>query len=298
MVSKSAFVMLLILLLATSSMAFTIKDRLGRALVLKEVKRVVSLAPSISETVCLINCSKLVGVDTYSNWPPEVKNITKVGSFWNPSFEKILELHPDVVIADAGAHYRLLSSFKKYKINVFFVKGGACHNVTCVEKDILWLGKLLGNEARAKILVKWIEGNITAAKKFGLHVKALFLFYPFFGSVWGVGNNTFISDAFRKAGIINVVSLKGWVMLTKEYLMSLKPDVIILITTTKYPKYKIVAELKKIGIQAKMVCEVYGSVGDMIQRPGPRLGKGVLNVVEAIVRGVSENCCVYCFPYS
>ncbi len=299
MVSKRMFVILILLFLFSFSLsAMTLRDALGREVTIKSVRRVISLAPSISETVCLINCSVLVGVDNYSNWPPKVSNITKVGSFWNPSFEKIAELKPDVVIADAGAHYRLLNFFKKFRINVFFVKGDACHNVTCVERDILTIGKLLGNVTRSKLLIKWIEGNLTEARDFDLHLKVLILFYPFFGSVWGVGNQTFISDALARVGLQNIVQLKGWIMLNKEYLLSLKPDLVLLITTSKYSPKKVSEDLKKVGITAKEVCEVYGTVGDMIQRPSPRLGKGVLNIVEAIVKGVSEDCCVFCFPYS
>ena len=43
-------------------------------------KRIVSLLPSITETVrALGGCSRLVGVDRYSNWPASVRALPQLG---------------------------------------------------------------------------------------------------------------------------------------------------------------------------------------------------------------------------
>src|SRR5687767_7328975 len=63
--------------------------------------RIVSLTPSATEVVAALGAtSQLVGVDEYSLYPPEVKNLPKVGSFLQPNLEQIVGLRPSVVIVD------------------------------------------------------------------------------------------------------------------------------------------------------------------------------------------------------
>jgi len=66
-----------------------------------EVKRIVSLTPSATELVHALGADGLlVGVDTYSTFPPEVERLPKVGTFLSPDFEAIVRLRPDLVITD------------------------------------------------------------------------------------------------------------------------------------------------------------------------------------------------------
>jgi len=68
----------------------------------KEPQRIVSLAPSITETIFYLGAGdKLVGVTKYADWPPAVKNITKVGGYGAyANLEEIAKLKPDLIIAD------------------------------------------------------------------------------------------------------------------------------------------------------------------------------------------------------
>ena len=63
-------------------------------------QRVVSLLPSLTETVCALGaCERLVGVDRYSNWPASVQSLPRVGGGLDPSIEGIVALRPDLVLA-------------------------------------------------------------------------------------------------------------------------------------------------------------------------------------------------------
>lgn len=67
--------------------------------------RVVSLAPSITDTVIALGeAGRLVGVTRYDT-APEVKALPRVGGFLDPSPEAVLALRPDLVLwlADGGA---------------------------------------------------------------------------------------------------------------------------------------------------------------------------------------------------
>ncbi|HEY1298166.1 MAG TPA: helical backbone metal receptor [Chloroflexota bacterium] len=63
-------------------------------------QRVVSLNPGLTEiTFALGHGDSLIAVDTYSDYPPEAKNIQpRLTAFPNPSVEAIVALQPDVVL--------------------------------------------------------------------------------------------------------------------------------------------------------------------------------------------------------
>ncbi|MEY2668954.1 MAG: hypothetical protein RJA59_1592 [Pseudomonadota bacterium] len=68
--------------------------------------RVVSLAPSLTDTVIALGLGgRLVGVTRYDT-APEVKSLPRVGGFLDPSPEAVLGLRPDLVLwlADGGAY--------------------------------------------------------------------------------------------------------------------------------------------------------------------------------------------------
>ncbi|MGI9150114.1 MAG: ABC transporter substrate-binding protein, partial [Limnohabitans sp.] len=49
-------------------------------------QRIVSLLPSLTETVCALGqCQKLVGVDRYSNWPESVTKLPRMGGGIDPN---------------------------------------------------------------------------------------------------------------------------------------------------------------------------------------------------------------------
>jgi iron complex transport system substrate-binding protein len=77
-----------------------ITDDRGRTVALPRTpQRIVSLLPSLTETVCALEqCHRLVGVDRYSNWPASVGKLPKVGGGLDPNIEAIVALRPDVVL--------------------------------------------------------------------------------------------------------------------------------------------------------------------------------------------------------
>ena len=61
-------------------------------------QRVITLLPSLTETVCALEqCARLVGTDRYSNWPALVTTLPTLGGGMDPNIEAIISLKPDVV---------------------------------------------------------------------------------------------------------------------------------------------------------------------------------------------------------
>ena len=80
--------------------AVTVQDDLRKHIeVVKPPQRIVSLLPSLTETVCALGqCARLVGVDRYSNWPASVKALPRMGGGLDPNIESIVAQKPDLVL--------------------------------------------------------------------------------------------------------------------------------------------------------------------------------------------------------
>src|SRR5580704_3478399 len=78
-----------------------VQDDLGRTFRFDAPpKRIVSLTPGYTETLFALGLGdRVVGVDDYSDFPPEVISKTKVGSGHQASLEQIVSLQPDLVVA-------------------------------------------------------------------------------------------------------------------------------------------------------------------------------------------------------
>ena len=69
-----------------------------------KISRVISLAPSVTESVFAVGAGdRLVGDTTYCNYPEEAKAIQKVGDTLNPNMETIVALKPDIVFVSGAS---------------------------------------------------------------------------------------------------------------------------------------------------------------------------------------------------
>ena len=62
-------------------------------------QRIISLLPSLTESVCAMEqCHRLVGRDRYSSHPAQVRQLPALGGGLDPNIEAIVALKPDVVL--------------------------------------------------------------------------------------------------------------------------------------------------------------------------------------------------------
>ncbi|UXD22402.1 hypothetical protein IPA_04375 [Ignicoccus pacificus DSM 13166] len=288
---------------ATNSI--TVVDSLNRTVIIYHFppRRVVALTPALAETVCSINCTKLVGTVSPVNWPPKLVKMVKegkialVGTFWMPDLEKIASLKPDVILADEGSDLRMINVLNNLGIPIVFTKGGLCGTVSCVERDILLVGKVLGNQEASKKIVNYIEGNLTKASTEAMNytkVKVIMLFYPFTWGIYAVGNNTFINDIVTRLNAANMIEMKGWPRITKEYLVAKKPDVYVLFAGEKVNPKVAVKDALSLGLRARWICVIYGTASDVTQRPGPRLSKAPWILLDVLHKHENLELGVYC----
>jgi len=111
----------LILLLPVIVFARTVIDETGVTLAIPESpQRILPLTPSLSETLFALGLDeRIVGVTEFATYPKAARKKPKVGTFFNPSLEKILALEPDLVIV--GSEHqdgKTSAALKKFGIPV------------------------------------------------------------------------------------------------------------------------------------------------------------------------------------
>jgi len=201
----------LIALVVVSSISYgysvTVKDALNRVVVIKTIpKRVISLSPSITEIMASLGLlNKLVGVDSISYKDPyygiseycKTHNVTDVGGYWWSAIktEKIIALKPDLVLADAGAHYKLLKFFEDYNLTVVYLHAGAARSIEDIYTDIATVAQIFNvSSTRVSEVIQSIENNITVARQFLAPYKSIraVVVVGFYEGIWVAGKATFI----------------------------------------------------------------------------------------------------------
>src|SRR2546430_102574 len=94
---------------STGQQFLRVTDETGRAVAIPQpIRRIVSLAPNLTETLFALGLGdRVVGDTDFCDYPPEAKNREHVGGPVTPNLEKIAQLRPDLVLATRSGGNRL-----------------------------------------------------------------------------------------------------------------------------------------------------------------------------------------------
>ncbi|MDD5738094.1 MAG: adenosylcobinamide-GDP ribazoletransferase, partial [Candidatus Omnitrophica bacterium] len=124
--------------------------------------RIVSITPATTEIACALGLEKeLVGVSTFCDYPPSVKNKEKIGSFSDPNIEKIIMLKPDAVLATGLEQAQAVEKMKKLGLNVIPVEPGDFEGLF---RSVTEIGKACGKEKRASELVRDMRRSLDSLR--------------------------------------------------------------------------------------------------------------------------------------
>lgn len=190
-------------------------------------KRIVSLGPINTENVFLLGAgNRLVGNTEYCLRPEAAKKLPKIGSVMQISIEKILSLHPDIVLATALTPPQQIAKLRGLHIRVVQFQQPSSFLEIC--QQFLTLGKILGLAeqaediiAAAKSEVRKIEQQVAPYKKTTVFLQVGTS--PLFGSV----EKSFTNDFIRLAGGKNILADKSSGATSYERIVSADPEVII-----------------------------------------------------------------------
>ena len=209
-----------------SAQALQLSDDQGHTLTLAHSpQRIVSLLPSLTETVCALGqCQRLVGVDRYSNYPAQVRLLPQVGGGLDPNIEAIVALRPDVVLAAASS--RSAARLAALGIPVFALEPKTHADV---QRVIAKLGELLQVPDAGKVWREIDAGVSAAAQSLPPAVRGTRVYFEVNRGPYGAGEASFIGQTLVRLGVGNILpaSLGPFPKINPELVVRENPDLIM-----------------------------------------------------------------------
>ncbi|MDO8372825.1 MAG: helical backbone metal receptor [Polaromonas sp.] len=237
-------------------------------------QRIVSLLPSLTESVCAMDqCQRLVGVDRYSNYPASVRSLPMLGGGLDPNIEGIVALKPDVVLLATSS--RASQRLESLGIKVVALEPKSHADVRRV------LGKIgvlldIPEAAGAARLWRTIDASVeAAAQSLSPRAKRARVYFEVNRGPYAAGESSFIGETLTRLGVKNVVpaSLGPFPRLNPEFVVRANPDVIMagnrsMQGMASYPGWGSIKAVKE-----RRICAFGVDESDVVVRPGPRMAE-------------------------
>jgi iron complex transport system substrate-binding protein len=271
---------------ATSS-AIEVKDEIGRAVRIPQpVRRIISLAPSVTETLFALGLGdRLVGDTDFCDYPPEAKHKKHIGGPVNPNIETIAALHPDLVVAAREINRaESVYSLERLGIPVYTTDPQSVEQVlTSTER----LANLLGASDPARTLTANLRGRLGELDQrlAGVPPKNV-LMVVWLDPLISVGRNTFMEDALRHAGAHSVIdSPQSWPTIDLEQVVRLQPEYLIISNDNKQQVQRELSEFQNRPGWRQLAAvrnRRFIVLSEAISHPSPRLVDGIEQLSRAL----------------
>jgi iron complex transport system substrate-binding protein len=248
-------------------------------------ERIVSLLPSLTESVCeLGECARLVATDRYSNWPESVRALPKAGGLEDVQVEQIVRARPDIVLLVHAP--RVLDRLQGLGITTFEFDAQSYADIA---RNISTLGLMLGIPERARTLNAQIEQSVTtvaAATRGRLAGRAPLVYYEVDNGPYGAGPESFIGEELTRLGARNVLTpeLGAFPKLNPEYVVRANPDVILISPAEASNLARRPGWSQIRAVREHRICSFPSEVRDAIVRPGPRIATGLQALADCLIR--------------
>ncbi len=279
---KRLLVVLCLCAIGMYAHALQLTDDRGVTVTLAQTpQRIVSLLPSLTETVCeLGQCHRLVGVDRYSNFPAAVRSLPTVGGGIDPNIEAVVALRPDVVLMAT-------SSRGAQRLEALGVKVVALEPRTAVDAQRVMgkLGALLEVPDAQRIWRVIDAGVSAAAQSLPASARNTRIYYEVSVGGYAAGTTSFIGELMLRLGVKNIMTpeLGPFPKINPEYVVRANPDLIMIGSRNAMG---LEARPGWAGIKAmreKRVCIFTPEQSDILVRPGPRMAEAARLMARCIV---------------
>ena len=264
-------------LVAMAQQVRTIQVTDDRGVVVKftqSPQRIVSLLPSLTESVCeLGQCQRLVGVDRYSNWPAALNKLPQVGGGLDPNIEAVVALKPDVVLMATSSRASERLEALGVKVVALEPKSHAD-----VQRVLIKVGQVLDipEEIGAKRVWRFIDAGVSAAaQSLPAKAKGVRVYFEVNRAPSAAGETSFIGETLTRLGAKNIIpaALGPFPKINPEFVVRANPDVIMVGLRNSAGM-----ELRPgwAGMQAlreKRLCVFSLEDSDVLVRPGPRMAE-------------------------
>jgi len=267
----------------------TFTDDFGREVAIDEVpQRIVSHVPGITETLFALGLEeRVVGVSDFCDYPEATKAKPKVGGFFNPSIENIVDLIPDLVLTNGDVEH-LMTQLDSLALTYLVLHP---EDIDGILQDVELVGRVTGSENEAKELTRDIKERMAHIVTRVQDAPRVKVFYTFattdLNSPWTAGPGSFVDSLINLAGGENIgaTALAPWVQFSLEEVVSSDPEVII-VDTSHGSAVTPIEGLKQHPVWREITAikqdRIYPIDGDLVNRAGPRIVRGLEEVARMI----------------
>jgi iron complex transport system substrate-binding protein len=192
------------------------------------VHRIVTLMPSLADDAVAIGAGReLIGVSRFTTDIPQARSLPVVADFQSVDVERIIELHPDVVVG-IPAQARLVAPLQRAGIRVVLLDDDSYDDIF---SDLRAMGALTGHVAQAAGTIASLQRQTAQlqarAAQWRYHPRVFVALGT--GPIWTAGAGSYLEHLIELAGGRNAASDLGtpWGQYSAEALLRSQPDVIL-----------------------------------------------------------------------
>lgn len=275
--------LVLLLAVAGTAQALQVVDDRGVTVTLpRPPRRIVTMLPSLGETVCVLGaCDRLVGVDSYANWPPSVQRLPRVGGVDDANIEQIVALKPDLVLLSATS--RAIDRLQGLGIPVLGVE---LKTLADVQRTFHTVARVLAAPGADAAWARINGGIEDAARRLPPSVRGTTVYFEVGSGPYAAGESSHIGELLSRLGVVNIVPARlGSVpKLNPEYVVRADPQVIMMPAGDGRPPGERPGWSAIRAVRDGRVCTFDREQTDVIVRPGPRLAEAAAILAQCLQR--------------
>jgi iron complex transport system substrate-binding protein len=264
-----------------------VRDDRGEVIALANApQRIVTLMPALAESVCALGaCNRLVGTDRFANWPASVLALPKLGGMDDVSLEALVRLKPDLVLLGRSA--RLLPRLVALGIPVMAREP---QTQAQVQLSLQRLAVVLGlpePDRQAAKVWQQVQAQLDQARAaMPPQAKGASVYFEAGSGGYAAGESSFIGELISALGLRNVVPahLGPFPQLSPEWVLRNQPDLIMMGQPSLDPLQRRPGWSQLAAVQQGRVCQFTPEQGDVLVRPGPRLGEAAMLMAQCAQR--------------
>jgi iron complex transport system substrate-binding protein len=250
----------------------------------KPAQRIVSLLPSLTETVCALGqCAKLVGVDRYSNWPESVKSLPRMGGGIDPNIESIVAQKPDLVLL-AGST-RGIERLQSLGITVLSLEP---HTHADVKRVVLTIAQALGlTLTEGERVWRDIDAGVeTAVQSLSAQARLQRVYFEVSPTPYGASESSFIGETLLRMGVGNILpaALGPFPQINPEFVVRAQPDVILAGDSSRQSLLQRPGWPQLRAVRQERLCVFPQDQADVVVRAGPRMAEGARLMAQCLNR--------------
>lgn len=277
-------VVMLAAVLALASCAHAPATGAARAASAEPPRRIVSLVPSMTEDLFAVGAGdRVVGVSSYTDFPPAAKRLPVVATFASIATERIVALHADLAIG-IDAQDRLAGDLRRANVPVLLLHDDRYEDIF---RNLVTIGTTTGRRDEALALVRRLRARTDAlvrSRKPRARKPSVFVVLGV-APVFTVGKGSYIATLIDLAGGRNAAADVNapYARYSAEALVARQPDVLVVDPSVRLSD--VLAQPPWNALRAVKAHHVY-TLPDaaILERPGPRYNDGLVWLIDALER--------------